>query len=157
MYRGRFADYGLLHEIIVSIAPVALGDGAPLLPRELELRVTEVAANGEFACLRYEVVRETSGRAVGIQAGGAARYIRRFSTSTGRRVESDLHFAAGAGPPCYPEETEAAQEAKARGLRVCSSTRPGPVKSKTSPSPDFSDWSERPETARRMVNCIARS
>ncbi len=35
----------------------------------------------------------------------------------------------------YPEDTEAVQEAKARGLRVCSSTRPGPVKSKTSPSP----------------------
>lgn len=55
---GAFADHGLLDEIIVSIAPVTLGAGAPLLPRELELRVSEVAGNGEFACIRYEVVRE---------------------------------------------------------------------------------------------------
>jgi dihydrofolate reductase len=54
---GTFADHGLLDEIIVSIAPVTLGAGAPLLPRELELRVTELAANGEFACIRYAVVR----------------------------------------------------------------------------------------------------
>lgn len=55
---GAFADHGLLDEIIVSIAPVTLGAGAPLLPRELELQVTEVAGNGEFACIRYEVVRQ---------------------------------------------------------------------------------------------------
>lgn len=57
---GTFADYGLLDEIIVSVAPVTLGAGAPLLPRELELRVTEVAVNGEFACLRYGVVGDHS-------------------------------------------------------------------------------------------------
>lgn len=54
---GQFADHGLLDEIIVSIAPVTLGSGAPLLPRKLELKTTEVAMNGEFACVRYEVVR----------------------------------------------------------------------------------------------------
>ncbi|MFI5717194.1 dihydrofolate reductase family protein [Nocardia sp. NPDC051750] len=54
---GSFADHGLLDEIIVSVAPVTLGAGAPLLPRELELRVSELAANGEFACIRYAVVR----------------------------------------------------------------------------------------------------
>ncbi|WP_067519168.1 dihydrofolate reductase family protein [Nocardia uniformis] len=54
---GQFADHGLLDEIIVSIAPVTLGSGAPLLPRHLELKVTEVAPNGEFACVRYEVAR----------------------------------------------------------------------------------------------------
>ena len=53
---GRFADLGLLDEVIVSIAPVTLGAGAPLLPRRVELRVTEVARNGEFACARYAVV-----------------------------------------------------------------------------------------------------
>ncbi|MGI5217705.1 dihydrofolate reductase family protein [Nocardia sp. CA-290969] len=57
---ATFADHGLLDEIIVSIAPVTLGAGAPLLPRELELRMTELAANGEFACLRYAVVRGQS-------------------------------------------------------------------------------------------------
>lgn len=54
---GQFADHGLLDEIIVSIAPVTLGAGAPLLPRHLELKTAEVAINGEFACVRYEVVR----------------------------------------------------------------------------------------------------
>ncbi|CAM3283486.1 dihydrofolate reductase family protein [Stackebrandtia soli] len=54
---GQFADHGLLDELIVSIAPVTLGAGAPLLPRELELRVTEVARNGDFACARYDVVK----------------------------------------------------------------------------------------------------
>ncbi|MGW1738458.1 dihydrofolate reductase family protein [Nocardia sp. NPDC001965] len=53
---GQFADHGLLDEVIVSIAPVTLGAGAPLLPRRAELRVTEVAHNGEFACARYTVV-----------------------------------------------------------------------------------------------------
>lgn len=53
---GQFADRGLLDEVIVSIAPVTLGAGAPLLPRRLELRVDEVAGNGEFACVRYTVV-----------------------------------------------------------------------------------------------------
>jgi dihydrofolate reductase len=54
---GQFADRGLLDEVIVSIAPVTLGAGAPLLPRHVELRLEEVARNGEFACARYEVVK----------------------------------------------------------------------------------------------------
>ncbi|RDI46351.1 dihydrofolate reductase family protein [Nocardia mexicana] len=54
---GQFADHGLLDEVSVSIAPVTLGAGAPLLPRALELKLTELAPNGEFACARYEVVR----------------------------------------------------------------------------------------------------
>ncbi|WP_280381772.1 dihydrofolate reductase family protein [Nocardia wallacei] len=55
---GQFADHGLLDEVSVSIAPVTLGAGAPLLPRTLELRLVELAPNGEFACARYEVVRD---------------------------------------------------------------------------------------------------
>ncbi|QLY28258.1 dihydrofolate reductase family protein [Nocardia huaxiensis] len=54
---GQFADHGLLDEIVVSIAPVTLGAGAPLLPRHLELKTEEVAHNGDFACVRYSVVR----------------------------------------------------------------------------------------------------
>ncbi|GAB2513601.1 dihydrofolate reductase family protein [Nocardia heshunensis] len=54
---GQFADQGLLDEVVVSIAPVTLGSGAPLLPRRLELKLTELAPNGEFAAARYEVVR----------------------------------------------------------------------------------------------------
>ena len=55
---GQFADAGLLDEVIVSIAPVTLGAGAPLLPRHIELRLEEMGRNGEFACARYAVVRE---------------------------------------------------------------------------------------------------
>jgi dihydrofolate reductase len=52
---GQFADAGLLDEIIVYIAPVTLGRGAPLLPRKLDLRLEEVAQNRAFACARYSV------------------------------------------------------------------------------------------------------
>ena len=36
---GQFADAGLLDEVLVMIAPVTLGAGAPLLPRRIELRL----------------------------------------------------------------------------------------------------------------------
>jgi len=54
---GQFADAGLLDELWVQYAPVALGSGAPLLPRRIELRLEEVARNADFACARYGVVR----------------------------------------------------------------------------------------------------
>jgi dihydrofolate reductase len=54
---GQFADAGLLDEVIVSIAPVTLGEGAPLLPRRIELRLDELARNGDFACARFSVLR----------------------------------------------------------------------------------------------------
>ena len=54
---GQFADAGLLDELWVQYAPVALGSGAPLLPRRIELRLAEVARNADFACARYAVVR----------------------------------------------------------------------------------------------------
>lgn len=54
---GQFADVGLLDEVIVSIAPVTLGGGAPLLPRRIELRLDELARNGEFVAARFAVVR----------------------------------------------------------------------------------------------------
>jgi dihydrofolate reductase len=52
---GQFADAGLLDEVIVSIAPVTLGAGAPLLPRRLELRLEEVGRNGDFVAVKYSV------------------------------------------------------------------------------------------------------
>ena len=52
-----FADAGMLDEVLLAIAPVTLGRGAPLLPRRLELARTEQAVNGEFVCVRYDVVR----------------------------------------------------------------------------------------------------
>jgi dihydrofolate reductase len=55
---GQFADVGLLDEVLVSIAPVTLGAGKPLLPRRLELRLDEVGRNGAFVAARYAVVRE---------------------------------------------------------------------------------------------------
>jgi dihydrofolate reductase len=55
---GQFADAGLLDEVIVKIAPVTLGAGAPLLPRRAELRLEELARNGDFAAARFSVVRQ---------------------------------------------------------------------------------------------------
>ncbi|MBA3384159.1 MAG: dihydrofolate reductase family protein [Actinobacteria bacterium] len=55
---GQFADAGLLDEVIVYIAPVTFGAGAPLLPRRLELRLEKLARNVDFAAARYSVVRE---------------------------------------------------------------------------------------------------
>jgi dihydrofolate reductase len=55
---GAFADQGLLDEIIVGIAPVTLGAGAPLLPRRItasRLRLTGVRQGGQFAHLTYAV------------------------------------------------------------------------------------------------------
>ncbi|WP_280505371.1 dihydrofolate reductase family protein [Nocardia farcinica] len=53
---AQIADAGLLDEIIVSIAPVTLGAGAPLLPRRIlsdRLRLTATATMGQFAVLSY--------------------------------------------------------------------------------------------------------
>jgi dihydrofolate reductase len=54
---GQFADAGLLDEIIVYIAPVTVGSGAPLLPRSVELRLEELGRNRDFACARYAVIK----------------------------------------------------------------------------------------------------
>jgi len=55
---GEFADQGLLDEIILGLAPVTLGAGAPLLPRRLparQLALTGVNQVGQFAYLTYAV------------------------------------------------------------------------------------------------------
>jgi dihydrofolate reductase len=58
---GQFYDHGLLDQVIVQIAPVTLGAGAPLLPRAITtppLRLVSVTTyGGTFAELRYEVPR----------------------------------------------------------------------------------------------------
>lgn len=53
---GQFADAGLLDEMLVSVAPVTLGAGAPLLPRRFALRLREVAQNRAFVAASYDVV-----------------------------------------------------------------------------------------------------
>lgn len=54
---GQLADHGLLDEVVVSIAPVTLGAGRPLLPRVLDLELVEHLASGAFLCARYAVSR----------------------------------------------------------------------------------------------------
>ncbi|MEG3879359.1 dihydrofolate reductase family protein [Microcoleus sp. herbarium7] len=58
---GQFYDRGLLDEVIVSIASVTLGGGAPLLPRAIvmpPLRLLSARAYGEsFVQLHYQVPR----------------------------------------------------------------------------------------------------
>ncbi|WP_353111717.1 dihydrofolate reductase family protein [Microbacterium sp.] len=52
---GQFADAGLLDEVWVQYAPVTLGAGAPLFPREYDLELIDVARNRAFVCARYAV------------------------------------------------------------------------------------------------------
>lgn len=55
---GQFLDAGALDEIALSVAPVALTGGAPLLPRRVEsdrLRLVSATAVGQFARLVYAV------------------------------------------------------------------------------------------------------
>ncbi|TQL48082.1 dihydrofolate reductase [Homoserinimonas aerilata] len=57
---GQFHDLGLLDEIQVSIAPVTLPGGAPLLPRRIEsdaLQLRTVEHLGGFAHLTFDVKR----------------------------------------------------------------------------------------------------
>ncbi len=53
---GQFADAGLLDEIVVSIAPVTLGAGRPLLPRRYDLELLDCGRNGAFIGARYRFV-----------------------------------------------------------------------------------------------------
>ncbi|WP_018353318.1 dihydrofolate reductase family protein [Longispora albida] len=60
---GTFADHGLLDELLLSVAPVFLTEGAPLLPRRLlseDLRLTGVRQASQFAVLTYELVRQAT-------------------------------------------------------------------------------------------------
>lgn len=55
---GQFLDAGALDRIEVSVAPVVLAGGAPLLPRTLlwdRLRLRDVTRVGQFAQLSYDV------------------------------------------------------------------------------------------------------
>lgn len=51
------ARLGLLDVVDVSLAPVTLGAGAPLLAGRVGLRPVQVSRTGDFAYLRYEVVK----------------------------------------------------------------------------------------------------
>jgi len=57
---GQFADEDLLDEIILGVAPVTLGRGAPVLPRRLtasQLELVDVSRDSQFARLTYRVRR----------------------------------------------------------------------------------------------------
>ena len=61
---GQFADAGHLDEIRVSVAPVTLESGRPLLPRRLEsdrLELESVRKSGQFAELVYTVRPSSDG------------------------------------------------------------------------------------------------
>lgn len=58
---GQFFDAGALDEVALTVAPVFLDGGAPLLPRRIEsdrVRLVSAAAHGQFARLIYEVVAD---------------------------------------------------------------------------------------------------
>jgi dihydrofolate reductase len=53
---GQLADLGLLDRLVLSVAPVTLGAGRPLFPRQHDLKLAEVARNGDFVVATYDVV-----------------------------------------------------------------------------------------------------
>jgi dihydrofolate reductase len=58
---GQFADLGLLDELIIGVAPVTLGAGAPLLPRRIlssRLALESVEQQGSFAFLTYRLTQD---------------------------------------------------------------------------------------------------
>lgn len=60
---GQFADAGALDRIELTIAPVALAAGAPLLPRRLEaarVSLIDVERYGQFAHLTYALRSDKS-------------------------------------------------------------------------------------------------
>ena len=62
---GQFADQGLLDEILLGIAPVMLGEGAPLLPRRLlasELTLATVEHERQFVFLTYRLTPHQGSR-----------------------------------------------------------------------------------------------
>jgi len=62
---GQFLDADALDRIELTIAPVALGAGAALLPRRVEsdrLRLESAERYGQFARIVYSVVHELRGR-----------------------------------------------------------------------------------------------
>ena len=73
---GQFADAGLLDEVRVSVAPVTLVSGRPLLPRRLEsdrLQLDSVRQAGQFAELVYSVRRAGTGEPLARVSASAAR------------------------------------------------------------------------------------
>jgi dihydrofolate reductase len=55
---GQFVDRRLLDEILLGVAPVTLGAGAPLLPRRItasQLELVSAAQDRQFARLTYRV------------------------------------------------------------------------------------------------------
>ncbi len=56
---GQFTDAGLLDEVWVQFAPITLGSGQPLLPRNLQLELVEVVRNRDFVCTRYRIPHTT--------------------------------------------------------------------------------------------------
>jgi dihydrofolate reductase len=57
---GQFFDAGILDRIELTVAPVFLTGGAPLLPRFIpaaSLRLVEARQQGSFVSVRYDVVR----------------------------------------------------------------------------------------------------
>lgn len=55
---GQFFDIGALDRLEVSVAPVTLGGGAPLLPRRIEaaeMKLIDTSREGQFVHARYDL------------------------------------------------------------------------------------------------------
>ncbi|HEV7146769.1 MAG TPA: dihydrofolate reductase family protein [Pedococcus sp.] len=53
---GQFFDAGLLDRVWVHVASVVVGAGKPLLPRRIRLHRRELARDGQFTAMLFDVV-----------------------------------------------------------------------------------------------------
>ncbi|MFT9241337.1 MAG: dihydrofolate reductase family protein [Bifidobacterium aquikefiri] len=54
----QFAQAGLLDELWVQFAPVTLGSGKPLFPREQQFELLETVRNQDFVCAHFKLAHQ---------------------------------------------------------------------------------------------------
>jgi dihydrofolate reductase len=83
---GQFLDAGALDQIDVSIAPVTLAGGAPLLPRHIEssqMRLLSTSTEGQFVHAVYAITYPGCGGTV----KGRSRSDGTFTPTAGRPAD----------------------------------------------------------------------
>jgi dihydrofolate reductase len=89
---GQFHDRGLLDEIIVTIAPVTLGAGKPLLPRAITtppLQLLNSQVLGPFVQLHYAVAWRFKRRVVGFHQDDEGHWVADLECGHSQHVRHD--------------------------------------------------------------------
>ncbi|WP_232677446.1 dihydrofolate reductase family protein [Nocardioides sp. R-C-SC26] len=65
-----FADAGMLDDVLITVAPVALGSGQPLFSRPVDLQLTWTARDGDFVAASYDVLGPRKNRSDAAEGEG---------------------------------------------------------------------------------------